>query len=171
MIKTLLRGFGLAILAALISVPLSNSASALTSQTPAGSLDTYPSIEAMVLIKQILILEKQNTAAEAALKSVQDRIAKQDELVAAKRAEITKLVEALKTATGKTKVSLERQLRVARFDLLKLDSGYRVLTTERIQANMRVEIISDMIAAQRAKLDELTNGACSVSNGGFSCVL
>lgn len=170
MFKTFLRSAGVLALAGLLLAPISTTASALTppAETPG---ESFSMTEAFAIIHQILILEKQKASAEKALKTAADRIVKQESLIAAKDKEIKVLEAEVAQANANTKPALEKKLRAARFERIKLEAAFRSLAIQQTTARMQVSIIGDQIETQRTALNTLTNGACSVTKGGFSCVL
>lgn len=171
MIKKFLRSAGILALAGLLSGPLASTASAQVSSGGTASGDSYNTAEAFTLIQKILTLEKQKVSADLALKVAIERIARQDALLAEKDAEIKKLEAAAASSTGKAKIALEQKLRAARFDRIKLEAAHRGLATQLAQAKIQTSTLAKQLAAQKAALENLTGGACSVSNGSFSCVL
>lgn len=172
MIKTLLSCLGVIALATLIALPFPQSAAALSPpRDPSRDGVSFSMAEAVAIMQSIIEMEANQVAAKKALSDVLDRIAKQDALVAAKDAEIKKLEIAVAAATGKRKEALEFQLRAARFDRLKLDGAYRILTSDLVNAKKRVALLAEKIAERRAWLDKYTSGACTVSNGTLGCVL
>lgn len=170
MIRKILGRLGALALAALISVPLAPSASALTSANPSTG-DAYSSQEAMVIIGRILGLEKEKVAVQFSLSSATDRMAKLNTSLSEKDAEIKKLEVAVAAAKGKAKEALELKLRAVRFERTKIEAGGRAIANEIVRAKAALAEVNKKIAAEKAALAKLTNGACTVTGQSFACVM